>query len=166
VSYLFLHRCDAEAESACACEALPVMCAKQVDLYPDCNTRFQQYYDTEAKCIELQQQSIPQLSFTGPWFVACYVLISGTTFLMLAWCAWNQRWARVEGSTLPLESAKLSDDTSKANHTLPERWTQTAYKVNFVGMTIYSLVILVALLIQWLLLALTIEYCKSATLFV
>ena len=147
------------------------MCAKQVDLYLDCSTRFQQYYDSNTECLESQVESIPQVSFTGPWFVACYVIISGVTLLMLSWCAWNQRLASVDGSTVPLESAKLSDDVVNSALGAKEKlvlsnenegWKQTAYKRNFVGMSIYSLVILVAILIQYLLAALTIEYCKSA----
>jgi hypothetical protein len=162
--------CDDDAESACQCDALPVMCAKQVDLYPYCSTRFQQYYDSDAECLELQEENIPQVSFTGPWFVACFVILSGVTLLMLSWCAWNQRLAYVDGSTVPLESAKLSGDavtsamgaktTLVSSNNNNEWWTQTAYKRNFIGMSIYSLVILVAILIQFLLLALTVEYCK------
>lgn len=167
-----IYRCDAEAESACECEALPVMCAKQVDLYTDCSTRFQEYYDSNAECLEAQGESIPQVSFTGPWFIACYLIISGVTLLMLGWCAWNQRLAPVDGSTVPLEPlANLSDSAVGANAKSVssknnEGWTQTAYKSNFIGISIYSLVIIVAVLIQVLLLFLTVEYCKSAILFV
>eukprot|EP00985_Skeletonema_marinoi_P015332 scaffold7897_cov130-Skeletonema_marinoi.AAC.7 len=166
--------CDDDAESACQCDALPVMCAKQVDLYPYCSTRFQQYYDSDAECLELQEENIPQVSFTGPWFVACFVILSGVTLLMLSWCAWNQRLAYVDGSTVPLESAKLSGDavtsamgakTTLVSSNNNEWWTQTAYKRNFIGMSIYSLVILVAILIQFLLLALTVEYCKPMIVF-
>jgi len=171
---IYLNRCDDDAESACQCDALPVMCAKQVDLYPYCSTRFQQYYDSDAECLELQEENIPQVSFTGPWFVACFVILSGVTLLMLSWCAWNQRLAYVDGSTVPLESAKLSGDavtsamgakTTLVSSNNNEWWTQTAYKRNFIGMSIYSLVILVAILIQFLLLALTVEYCKPMIVF-
>jgi len=70
------------------------------------------------------------------------------------------------GSTVPLISAKLSESIvesaggarASANN---EGWTQTAYKRNIVGMYLYANVILTAILIQYLLLALTVEYCKS-----
>ncbi len=29
---------------------------------------------------------------------------------MLIWCAWNQRWAPILGSMMPLEPAKFLDD--------------------------------------------------------
>ena len=141
------------------------MCAKQVDLYPDCSTRFQVYYDSNDECLEAQEDSIPQVSFSGPYFIACYAIISGVTVLMLGWCAWNQRFAAVDFSTVPLEPLKISTanaDSSNSN----EGWTQTAYKRNIIGMSIYALVIVVAILIQWLLLSLTVEYCESIIPFV
>lgn len=164
---IITNRCDDEAESACECETLPKECARQVDLYPNCSTRFQTFYDQTAECVEAQEESIPSVDFNGPWFIACYAIISGVTVLMLAWCAWNQRLASVKGSTVPLVSAKLNDSVvngAKGAQALAnnEGWTQTAYKRNVVGMAIYALVILTVILIQYLLLALTVEYCKSA----
>lgn len=162
-------RCDPEAESPCACDALPLACARQVDLYPNgCETRFQDQYDADSECLAAQEESLPQVDFTGPWFLACYIGLSAVTFLMLLWCAWNQRWASVTDSTVPLEGAKLADEelevrgsaipSSSAATNAP--WTQTGYKSTFVGMTLYYLVVLAHLIIQFLLLALTVEYCE------
>lgn len=139
------------------------MCAKQVDLFTNCESRFQQYYDSNSECLEAQNESIPQVSFTGAWFIACYVLICGVTLLMLGWCAWNQRLAPVSGSTMPLELlASLSESVAGSDRSnMNQGVTQTAYKRTVVGMSIYALVIIVAILIQMLLLFLTVEYCKS-----
>lgn len=41
-----------------------------------------------------------------------------------------------------------------------EEWTQTGYRSTVVGMTLYSSVILVHVIIQFLLLALSVEYCE------
>ena len=103
---------------------------------------------------------------------------------MLVWCAWNQRWASVSGSTVPLEGAKLKsmeeEDVARVSTTQKMRngissspttastinevertWTQTGYtSTNIIGMSIYYLVVLAHLIIQFLLLALTVEYCK------
>jgi len=165
---LNIYRCDDSLESACECETLPVMCAKQVDLFTNCESRFEQYYDSNSECLEKQAESIPQVSFTGPWFIACYVIVCAVTFLMLGWCAWNQKLASVSGSTVPLEPlVNLSNSVvgvDKSN--INEGWTQTAYKRNVVGMSIYALVIIVAIIFQILLLFLTVEYCKFTILFV
>ena len=94
---------------------------------------------------------------------------------MLLWCAWNQRWASVTGSTVPLEGANtkmrmmMGEDAERIQRSTAriqnlsltdEHWTQTGYKVTIVGMTLYYLVILTHLIIQFLLLALTVEYCE------
>ena len=120
----------------------------------------------------------------------------GVTALMLVWCAWNQRWSPVPGSTVPLECAKVGEDGglgsatmgakkrsdmmdeevaemiaiasggSSAKHTHlftandGENLSQTGYRSTVVGMILYSSVILVHAIIQYLLFALTVEYCK------
>lgn len=167
--------CDPDAASPCSCDALPFVCAKQIDLYPACVTRFQDQYDAESECLAAQEDSLPQVDFTGPWFLACYIGLSAVTFLMLLWCAWNQRWASVTGSTVPLEGANtkmrmmMGEDAERIQRSTAriqnlsltdEHWTQTGYKVTIVGMTLYYLVILTHLIIQFLLLALTVEYCE------
>ena len=171
--------CDAEAESPCGCEALPFACAKQIDLYPVCTEeRFQSYYDAETECIEAQVEALPQVDFTGPWFVACYVGLSAVTVIMLIWCAWNQRLSPVEGSTVPLECAKKDKSLVNTSTSIDQQagaaaavlistsietdsvWTQTGYKTTVVGMSVYVLVILTHIIIQFLLLALTVEYCE------
>ena len=136
-------------------------CAKQVDLLPECSTRFQAQYDVNSECLELQTESLPQVNFTGPWFMACYVGLSTVTILMLVWCAYNQRWARVKGSSVPLESPGLAtkneeDSGMNKNH----EWSQTGYKTTFVGMTLYALIILAHWIIQFLLFALVVEFCE------
>ena len=191
---------DEGSPSPCACETLPFACAKQIDTYPDgCLGRFQEFYSNETDCIDAQVESLTQVSFVGPWFVTCYVGISVVTALMLLWCVWNQKLARVAGSTVLLESAakkkngisssinsirgavrsaadnataavvnkdeeggdiEVSANSSTAAGEGGEIWTQTGYKATIVGMIVYGLVILAHLVIQFLLLALTVEYCE------
>ena len=177
--------CDPEAESPCACDALSIICAKQVDLEPECTERFISQYDAYMTCVEEQLDNIPQVDFRGPWFLACYGSLPLLTLLMLIWCAWNQRWAPILGSTVPLERAKFSDDTPKEEcrpsqgalkRMEPERHsshhdvstanegplTQTGYKTTIVGLVLYYLIILAHVVIQFLLFALAVEYCKCS----
>lgn len=173
--------CDPDATSPCECDALPFVCAKQIDLYPTCLTRFQMQYDTESECLAAQEDSLPQVDFAGPIFLACYIGLSAVTLVMLCWCAWNQRWASVSGSTVPLEGAKLKimeeEDvarvsttqrmrngiSSPANNEVERTWTQTGYTSTIIGISIYYLVVLAHLTIQFLLLALTVEYCELSS---
>ena len=118
--------------------------------------------------------------------MACYIGLSAITLGMLLWCAFNQRWARIKDSTVPLESPAMemnggvrgsalmgakkriamkngtneagsaaNDDLSKCNE-----WTQTGYKSTVVGMTLYALIVVAFWIIQFLLFALTVEYCE------
>jgi len=127
------------------------------------------------------------VDFNGPVFMACYIGLSAITLGMLLWCAFNQRWARIKDSTVSLQSPAMemnggirnsaimgakkriammkngtneagsaaNDDLSKCNE-----WTQTGYKSTVVGMTLYALVVLAFWIIQFLLFALTVEYCE------
>lgn len=100
---------------------------------------------------------------------------------MLLWCAYNQRFSRVKDSTVPLESPAMklnggvpgsatlgakkrmalkdaneeATDLSKCNE-----WTQTGYTPTVVGMTLYTIIVLEFWIIQFLLFALTVEYCE------
>ncbi len=180
----------------CLCGGLPFACAKQIDIYGDCSTRFQEQYDADALCLIDQKESLPRVSFGGRWFVASYVSLMGVTSLMLIWCAWNQRWSPVPGSTVPLECAKVGGDGGMGSATMGakkrsdmmddeaaevsaiasgrtaakqsrlitsndgEELTQTGYRSTVVGMILYSSVIVVHVIIQFLLFALTVEYCE------
>ncbi len=187
-----------EAKNPCQCDALPVACAKQIDLYDNCFERFQDYYDENDVCLVEQKTMLPVVSFTGPWFLLGYCWMGTVTLLMLGWCAWNQRFSSVNGSVTTLERAtsgvggsensrmgakqradSLEADTKNAegsplnettatpyynassNLIMGEIWTQTGYKSTVAGMTIYSLVVITHILIQFLLLFFTIEYYKQ-----
>ena len=159
-----------------------------MDLEPICTERFTSQYDAYMTCLEEQLEAVPLVDFTGPWFKACYILLPLLTLIMLIWCAWNQRWAPISGSTLPLELAKFLDvstkpssrkarssqgalrrmetkhsshsDDSDVNEGL---LTQTGYKTTIVGLVLYYLIVLVHVIIQFLLFALSVEYCEYST---
>ena len=66
----------------------------------------------------------------------------------------KKRIAMMKNGTNEAGSA-ANDDLSKCNE-----WTQTGYKSTVVGMTLYALVVLAFWIIQFLLFALTVEYCE------
>lgn len=69
----------------------------------------------------------------------------------------KKRIAMMKNGTNEAGSA-ANDDLSKCNE-----WTQTGYKSTVVGMTLYALVVLAFWIIQFLLFALTVEYCEFLT---
>jgi hypothetical protein len=140
-----------ELESPCLCDKQPIACPKVVEPYDVCHAIFKDFYDADAECIEAQEDAIPLLSFTGPWFLACYFSISGITILVFLWCFFNQKAVPVKDSTMPISSA-----TNKVTNS--EVWTQTGYKSGILGSFVYTLVILAFIAIQFLLFTLTIMY--------
>lgn len=178
--------CDPEVTSPCECETLPYACAKQVDLKPVCEERFVSEYDAYDICMEEQSAALPKVNFTGPLFITFYASIPLLTILMLLWCVWNQKVAPISGSTCSLERDETKvdiDSSSRSSHGALKRlndslhsesshtdfhrlgdagppMTQTGYTTNFIGLVLYYLIILMNLVVQFLLLALTVEYCK------
>jgi hypothetical protein len=153
-----------------------------------CTERFTSQYDAYMTCLEEQLEAVPLVDFTGPWFKACYILLPLLTLIMLIWCAWNQRWSPIPGSTLPLEHAKFLDVSTKASSRKARSsqgalrrmetkhssdsgdsdvdegmLTQTGYKATIVGLFLYYLIVLAHVIIQFLLFALSVEYCEYST---
>ena len=136
-----------------------------------CTERFSSHYDAYTTCLEEQTENLPQVDFTGPWFMACYVSLPLLTVVMLIWCAWNQRWAPIPGSTVPLGSSRGTTrstcgalkrmSTSDAS-AAPGQLTQTGYKTTIIGLGLYYLIVLAHVIIQFLLFALTVEYCECS----
>jgi hypothetical protein len=178
--------CDPEAVTPCECETTLFACARQVDLKPSCEERFVSEYDAYEICMEEQSAALPNVNFTGPLFITFYASIPLLTTLMLLWCVWNQKVSPISGSTCSLERVDTGVDTdsSRSSHGALKRlndsihsesahpsdfhrlgdpgppMTQTGYKTNFIGLVLYYLIILMNLVVQFLLLALTVEYCK------
>lgn len=96
--------------------------------------------------MEDQEEAVPLVSFTGPYFIACYVIISAVTALVMMWCFFNQILFPVQGSTVTVCVESSKD------------WTFTGYKNHVVGMTVYALVLITLVGIQFLLFLLTIFY--------
>jgi hypothetical protein len=137
-------------ESPCGCEALPVACPKVVDLYDICFERFEMpYYSENSDCLESQEEALRLLSWTGPWFLACYIGLSCVTVLIIGWCLFNQKISPISTSTMPL----IPSDQNKSSS-----WTQTGYKTHTVGTFIYFLVNCTFISIQLLLFYLCIMY--------
>ena len=135
-----------------------------------CTERFSSQYDAYTTCLDEQVENLPQVDFTGPWFMACYVSLPLLTVLTLIWCAWNQRWAPIPGSTVPLESSGFNRSSQGALKKMntsdasaaPEQLTQTGYKTTIIGLGLFYLIVLAHVIIQFLLFALTVEYCECS----
>jgi Cation transporter/ATPase, N-terminus len=147
-----VHDANIEAErweTPCGCDTLPVACPKVIDLLDNCATRFGNYYDVSAACIEAQEEAEAKLSYTGPWFIFVYVDFIVTTVLAIAWCFCNQKLAPVPASTMPMQAA---------NHVTTGEWTQTGYRTTLLGTAIYLLVTFTLWLFQFLLFVTTLFY--------
>jgi Cation transporter/ATPase, N-terminus len=139
--------CTDDMESPCAYECAPVACHRIVRDFDECQNIYGAVYKAETKCGELEEESYPKHKFNEPMFLLAYIWIITVTLAIILWCAFNQRFSPVEGSTqaLAMDSA---DKTA---------W-QTGYRVHPVGLAIYIMTVLTFIGIQALLFFLTIDY--------
>lgn len=144
--------CDPSLESPCECSELAFTCAKQVDFYDSCHSRWHDYYVSNNECIQSEEESLYELQFRPVTSKLLYIPIIVVTVLMFIWCAYNQRLNPVEKSTDVLESHDGENNE--------EQWIQTGYRKNFAGLILYGLVMLLHLEFQVLLLYFSIEYCE------
>lgn len=147
---------------ACA----PVMCPRTIQDYDTCFALYGSYYNQTKLC---QEQSVvknsTQFSLREPPFVAVYVIVTLFSFLMFIWCAFNQRFFPVPGSTRPLLSdqhhhTQQIDNTASLK--LPS-WTQTGYKGmtwirNPLGTFLYTAIIITLMGLQAILAIMTFFY--------
>lgn len=146
--------CEADLESPCECEERNVTCAKVIDFYDACKEKYAYEYNSTIVCIAEQEDSIEQISFTGPWFIFVYSWISAVTVLVILWCAFNQKISPVPGAVQMLIPVGEVDSPENAKR----EWTQTGYKKHLIGTIICYLVWLTIWGIQFLLFLLTIFY--------
>jgi Cation transporter/ATPase, N-terminus len=145
-----------EEANPCACEALPIACPKVVDYFDECTAPFQSFYDAYGACLESQSEATPLVSFTGPYFVLCYVWILSVSALVMAWCYFNEKLCPNKSKTtaaLDAVSAK-----SSSGQTAAKSPTQTGYRRELLGTFIYVLVIITFIAFQFLLFLTTIFY--------
>ena len=127
-------------ENPCSCGDYIITCPKVADLFDTCFERFQTpYYDEVTVCEEAEEEAIPLLSWSGPWFVACYVGLAIVAVLLVGWCYFNQKIFPISNSMMPLMA---SMDNSAGS------WSQTGYKTHPIGSFIFFLVTLSCVGIQ------------------
>jgi hypothetical protein len=146
--------CTGHDMSPCGCESLPIACPKVIDYYDECFDSFQLYYGNNTACLEEQTSSIPQLSFTEPYFVFGYVWIGAVTVAVVGWCYFNEILFPFHASTSA--SIKVNPIPTSKRHV--ETWTQTGYKRTAIGTFIYVLVLLTLAGIQLALFTLVILF--------
>jgi hypothetical protein len=141
--------CDVNDSSPCACPSSPVACPKVVDYYEECFSSFQAFYDQDATCQQEQQASIPETSFTGPYFIVCVGWICTVTAMVVGWCYFNEKLCPFREAT----SATFRINPISAQKDGSDRFlcTQTGYKRTVVGTIVYIFVLLTLVGIQLLL---------------
>jgi hypothetical protein len=163
-----------EIENLCYCETLSFACAKVIDVYENCFIDWEDnYYTPSNECIAQQEESVPLVSFTGPYFLACYVILAVVTFLVIVWCAYNTH-IPVRNAITTMKVPITDDDdhdtttsnttttttttTTTNTTTATEDWILTGYQRHPVGIVIHGLVNFVLIGFQFLLFVLTIFY--------
>ena len=153
--------CTASANDVCSsdlvspCDELSypsVACPKVNDYYDSCLEKYQETYDFQSQYAEdLVAETTTMLTFKEPVFIFCYIWISAVTAFIVLWCAYNQRFSPVPGSTKPLQEA-TGTDISKT------LWAQTGYRSNLLGNILYAMVCVTIAGFQVLLAIVTVFY--------
>jgi hypothetical protein len=108
--------CDPSLSTPCAYACASVACAKVMDYYDSCLDKYGGYYDNETTCGEAEEEAVTNLyTFTEPVFVGLYCFFGVATFLVVAWCAYNQRLHPIQESTQPLQ-VSASDPNNEIEH--------------------------------------------------
>jgi hypothetical protein len=138
---------DAEMDNPCTCPLFPVACPRVVDYYDDCFSMFQPFYDSNV-CPDEELEPIPQVSTTA-FFTIFYTWISSVTVLTVCWCCYNERLCpRYSKTSMPMiagGSKPIQEDS----------WYQHGYRRCVSGTTIFVMVIITIIGIQFLLFFLT-----------
>jgi len=141
-------------ESPCP-ECTPVICPRIVNFYDQCKNDYQVYYDQTAECEE--NMYYKKYNLLEGAFVVVYVFVTVITSAMFLWCAINQRFFRVTGST-----QSLSPVVGVESY-----WTQTGYKggyslrghlANPIGMILYYSLLIMLFCLHGILAMTTIWY--------
>lgn len=164
--------CDESIESTCAVdlyydECAPVTCRVVSDLYDDCLSKYETFYEAAANCTA--DDDAPNVSETSAGFVFFYTWFAVVTVTLYAAAAVFRRC--VSGAIRaphPLEEAggKRAEESTfndevdeKKNNS--SKWTQAAYRTNVIGDIVYILVLLSLAMIQALLALFTILYYQT-----
>jgi hypothetical protein len=147
-----------EDANPCTCESLPIACPKVVDYYDDCFAEFQSFYDDNSLCLEAMSESLQMVSFTGPYFVFCYVWICSATVLVVGWCYYNETVCPNRSKTMAKFRVPHSTASGGRKRKYDESATQTGYKSTLVGTGVHAVVVATSIGFQFLLLLTTLFY--------
>jgi predicted P-type ATPase len=146
--------CSSDLENPCIDPLPPIACKKVVDYYSTCRDKYQEAYDYQTQYSEdVTQATTTLITFKEPIFIFCYSWISAITALIVLWCAYNQRFSPVPGSSKPLQEATGSTEVHST-----QGWTQIGYHSDFVGISIYVLTCVTVASFHVLLAILTVFY--------
>jgi hypothetical protein len=141
---------------ACGAPYPPIACAKTNDHLSSCLDTYEDAYEYQNQySLDYVAATTTMLSFKEPVFIFCYTWICFIIVIIVIWCAYNQRWFVVSGSTRPLHEVEMSEYGEEVHSVT---WTQTGYKRGVIGTLVYILVMLTLLGFQVLLLLITLSY--------
>jgi hypothetical protein len=108
--------CDPTLSTPCAYACASVACAKVIHYYDSCLDKYGGYYDNETACGEAEEEAVTNVyTFTEPVFVGLYCFFGVVTFLVVVWCAYNQRLDPIQESTQPLQ-VSANDPNNEIEH--------------------------------------------------
>jgi hypothetical protein len=144
--------CDENLENPCWCEPLVVVCPRPIDYFDNCQKDYGALYENYTLCVEDYEESIEQVSYSGPVFMFCYIWIISLTIFVYCWCLFNQVLFPVKGSVRSLIPVTVQDESEN------EQWTQIGYRTSLIGGVLNILVWVTLFVIHGLLLFLTLCY--------
>jgi hypothetical protein len=141
---------DEVMDNPCTCPLFPIACPRVVDYYDDCFEKFQLFYDGNV-CPEEESGPTPQVS-TAVFYTVFCTWMSAVTLLIVCWCWYNEKLCPGYSAT----SMRLRKGAQKS--TGDAVLYQHGYRRCILGTTIYALVIITIIGIQFLFFFLTICY--------
>lgn len=143
----------------CIYDCAPIACTKQDTFYEDCTSIFGEVLDYSDWCTLFTWSNLERRDQSSAVFMFFYLWISITSLFVYMWCAFNQRFKPMHGSTQDLQEAVTKDEISHSNDSQDSvPWTQTSYRSSMVGNFIYILTIITLVMFHVLLGLFTVFY--------
>jgi hypothetical protein len=129
-------------------------CLRTNLILEECKQRYDSFYHSSWECglddprLDYKggsEHSGKTIGWTTPAHIFFYTWICAVTVILLAWCAYNQRFFP-EGQTVPLHDFTMGGKRRRSSYSSlegssePVLWTQTGYRKHTVGTIIYILV--------------------------
>jgi E1-E2 ATPase/Cation transporter/ATPase, N-terminus len=109
--------CPDGLTSPCPYDCAKIACPRHVDAQDTCDVLFGGYYAAEATCGAAETVAeTSYVTFREPAYRLTYAWVMCITIGTMIWCAYNQRWSPVPGSTKPLQHVAVAADNNNNNN--------------------------------------------------